>query len=216
MPPAGDIEMKQIPDAAVQAASKAFIDGLGNPKNTTRKPVLIGVNFDNLMPEVLAAALPYLTNEDTKPVDVAVVREALEWYAENAEGCRNITREGDKFRNALDADGGKRARYAIRALSAEPVQGEQWQPTHRHVKRGTEYQLIGTGKMQAETWVDGRTIKPTHPEEGKIQITSKQVDMQEVAIYRGDDGQLWARPIAEFNDGRFETLPAAPTSEAEA
>jgi hypothetical protein len=25
-------------------------------------------------------------------------------------------------------------------------------------------------------------------------------------VYRGDDGGLWARPEAEFKDGRFEQL----------
>jgi hypothetical protein len=32
-----------------------------------------------------------------------------------------------------------------------------------------------------------------------------------LTIYRGEsDGKLWARPTAEFNDGRFEELPPAP------
>ena len=39
--------------------------------------------------------------------------EALEWYAEQARLCRFIHREGDAGRNALSADGGKRAREAL-------------------------------------------------------------------------------------------------------
>lgn len=63
--------------------------------------------------------------------------------------------------------------------------------THRHVKRGSEYALIGIGKMQSDYWTDG----------------NGHVDMQDVAIYRSvDDGSLWVRPHAEFEDGRFAAL----------
>lgn len=37
----------------------------------------------------------------------------LEWYAEQAAGCRKLGSVGDPYRRALDADGGKRARDAI-------------------------------------------------------------------------------------------------------
>ena len=32
------------------------------------------------------------------------------------------------------------------------------------------------------------------------------LDDEPVVIYRGDDGKLWVRPIAEFEDGRFERV----------
>ena len=74
-------------------------------------------------------------------------------------------------------------------------------PTHRHKKRGTEYVLIGYGKMQAESWF----------ERNRGGNTFTDVDMREVAIYRPvDDGSLWARPREEFEDGRFEVLPQPP------
>lgn len=39
---------------------------------------------------------------------------ALEWYREQAEGCRKLGSIGDPYRQALDADGGKRATAALK------------------------------------------------------------------------------------------------------
>jgi len=66
---------------------------------------------------------------------------------------------------------------------------------YRHKKRGTEYVLIGYGKMQAEQWgIVGTWDDST-------------VDMREVAIYCSiDDGSLWVRPREEFEDGRFTAV----------
>lgn len=64
----------------------------------------------------------------------------------------------------------------------------------RHRKRGSEYSLLGFGKMQAEKWYLGK-----HP--------LRTVDMCDVAIYICvDDQSLWVRPKEEFEDGRFEEL----------
>ncbi len=76
-------------------------------------------------------------------------------------------------------------------------------PTHRHKKRGTEYVLLGTGKMQAEDWFK------LLPGEGKIDPRDLlEVDMREVAIYRSatDPNEIWVRPREEFEDGRFEVI----------
>lgn len=60
----------------------------------------------------------------------------------------------------------------------------------RHLKRGTEYEVLGRASVQA-----------SHPiQEGDT-----------VVVYRGEaDGALWARPADEFEDGRFESLPDSP------
>ena len=89
---------------------------------------------------------------------------------------------------------------------ASPLTEEQ--PTYRHKKRGTDYVLIGFGKMQAEDWCDTEAEGPDggYP----------SVDMREVAIYRSatDPTEMWVRPREEFDDGRFEPLPRSTTGGA--
>ena len=75
----------------------------------------------------------------------------------------------------------------------------------RHNKRGTTYEVIGTGKMQSEHWWE------RNPNRGQATFgeCDQLVDMREVVIYRSEsDGILWVRPVEEFNDGRFSALSA--------
>lgn len=59
----------------------------------------------------------------------------------------------------------------------------------RHKKRGTTYVEIGRATLQAATGPAG---------EGDTLV-----------IYRGEDGQLWAREAHEFEDGRFDEVSDA-------
>ena len=57
---------------------------------------------------------------------------------------------------------------------------------YRHRKRGTIYRVQTHAELQAAAPVpEGTTL----------------------TVYLGDDGSAWARPKAEFEDGRFEALP---------
>lgn len=70
------------------------------------------------------------------------------------------------------------------ALAPAPiVQGGE---RYRHVKRGTEYEVIGTAELQI--------------------ATGDLVDGSVLVVYRGDDGKVWAREEDEFHDGRFVAL----------
>jgi len=81
------------------------------------------------------------------------------------------------------------AEARVREVLRLPPAGEQRHqatPRWQHIKSGGTYAEIGRGRMQT---------------------TDPAPDMAEVVIYRSEkDGSLWARPVAEFDDGRFVAL----------
>lgn len=57
----------------------------------------------------------------------------------------------------------------------------------RHKKRGAAYQIIGHAELQSA----GGYLEEGEP----------------LTIYKSiEDGKLWARPVLEFYDGRFEKV----------
>lgn len=78
----------------------------------------------------------------------------------------------------------------------EPVsrlsQASNWAWTH--IKSGGEYSLLG---------------------EAKIQCAGMLEDMAEVYVYQAENGDLWARPIAEFNERFKRTRPLVATPPGE-
>lgn len=85
--------------------------------------------------------------------------------------------------------------FALDALSALPVPDDGWRPTHRHMGRGTSYQVVAEGYLQTTA------------------LIGTAADDEHVTLYRGEDGRWWVRPTDEFNDGRFEPLPPPPGQE---
>lgn len=98
--------------------------------------------------------------------------------------------QGHLFPIALEALNA--APTVLRALFSSPASilpGNAFTPTHRHIEKGRDYEYIGGARIQSEVPLN---------------------DMDEVAVYLGRDGDLWARRQSEFNTSRFESLPEAP------
>lgn len=100
------------------------------------------------------------------------------------------------------------AQTAAAALASIPASAPSLKATHRHKKEGSEYVLLGIGKLQAKTWEevdqDGHFVR--------------DVDKCEVAVLRSlEGGYLCVCPKEEFEDGhfydgRFEEIAALITT----
>lgn len=141
--------------------------------------------------DAMLAALEGVT-PDMRTEDTGMANEAVRWMRHIAN-C-----DPDTIRSLLLELKSRRASHASVAGGWVLVP-----KTHRHKYTGTEYVLIGYGRMQAEDWTDLRHY---------IDNPLRQVDMREVAIYRSatDTNKIWVRPREEFEDGRFEALVSSP------
>lgn len=77
------------------------------------------------------------------------------------------------------------------------------EPTHQHVKSGSQYFLIGYGKMQTTRWL----TETSYSDRGTpVECDTRSANKRAVAICRSvDDGSLWVCPKEEF-EGTFDSL----------
>ena len=78
-----------------------------------------GEHWEGWVSRHIVLALSKLRAEGVQAGDE---RAALAWYAEQVAGCRKFGADGDAARQALDKDGGRRARAA---LASTPVAGKR-------------------------------------------------------------------------------------------
>lgn len=71
-------------------------------------------------PETTRTLRALATEREAMAVGNKRLRAALEWYAAAVSGCRKIGANGDDARNALDHDGGRRAREALGSDNCQP------------------------------------------------------------------------------------------------
>lgn len=139
---------------------------------------------------------------------------------------------------AFDPDGPQNVNAVYRAmLSASPLPPNAGEvtATHRHKKRGTEYELLGfgtwvsldVGSNEADAYVAEMAPGVWHirwafgevegAEWARVQTATPFANGTVLAIYRSVDGaMLWVRPREEFEDGRFEALAPLPVKASEA
>ena len=103
-----------------------------------------------------------------------------------ADEIARLRAENEALRTERDA---AREIYTAMARMHLPADSLAWRPTHRHVKRGSEYKVLGFASLQA--------AEPCY-------------ETAALVVYQGSDGKLWARPHDEFHDGRFAALDAKP------
>jgi len=99
---------------------------------------------------ILRRAAAALTPQPSGPVGAleAALRGLLKAYEKAFDWTAELPPE------TVEAE--RIANEALEALSALTAgKPEQAVPTHRHKTRGTEYMLIGIGRMQAKEWFEG-------------------------------------------------------------
>lgn len=189
----------KITDEAVRAAVVAM-----NTNNLVAYDSLIAQQEANAR-SILTAALPHL-----QPVDVAAAREtgfregleaAAKWHEEHAIGYET------EYSNLNIADElaveHRGSATAIRALSSEPAQGDQWQPIETAPETGKGNWLPNEavrGQALIIKLDDGRMIYEAYLRHGSWCFEKWAKDFTVTSVVRGAKPTHWM------------PLPAAPTS----
>lgn len=173
----------------------------------------VATSYSDLVKQALTAALSSALSSEAVRREAGFrdgVAAAVRYHDEEAEYYS--TRHGDKDGVPFPIVAGWHRLFAQRILALRPTQPEPisvtassgcvfddigvdkpgpavkvdgWQPTHRHVKRGLEYQRMGIAE---------------------VQCSGSLTDYEVVVVYKDRDGRMWVHPKAEFEDGRFELL----------
>lgn len=137
-----------------------------------------------------AAGAP--VGEDTLAVIDRIVAEAQDISGHIHMGGRSLYLAGQRLRSIADDIA---TRQSAQAGAGERV---------RHVKRGSEYEVIGEAEAQVSK---GHVI---YPNPGGPCLARDAKDGDKLTVYRDPKaGKLWCRFTDEFRDGRFETLTPA-------
>lgn len=206
-----------VPDEVCELARLTVMSWLGTPGN-------FNVDGFNSLAEQAIMADRRASRPDTPAVEGEAILpagtpeaylQAILHYTEGFYGA--AIKHGMAAGSTADAIAHvERAARNLAALAhPAPTQDVSDLSTHRHKKRGTEYVLIGYGKMQTEFWLQLNPTASWNDGAKFILVTqgtkAEGVDMREVAIYRSatDPTEIWVRPREEFEDGRFDTLTSA-------
>lgn len=140
------------------------------------------------------------------------MREALRWYAEKVAECRKIGSLGDNARQALDLDGGFRARDAI-SQQAEPTD------TYTAVEMATAAAQgfrDGQAAVEPAPAQDERDFNPEHTLFSEIRCSMPVNDDGEETRYIINEQQLQRIRALEFNrPAQTEQQPVAIANRGE-
>jgi hypothetical protein len=176
-------------------AAREHVSDLAALKAATPSPVSPAILEDDVLEIIergrLGARLSAAEQAAWTGYELGYVHGRKEAPRPSPEGGADILRRherADPRTGLITVDFEAAAAEVLAALSPQGVQ-ETWMPTHRHVRRGSTYEVIGTALMQVASGIEVS-------------------DDEECTVYRGEDGRLWVRPTAEFNDGRFDDISA--------
>lgn len=73
-------------------------------------------------------------------------------------------------------------------------------PTHRHKQTGTEYVLVGMGRMRAKNWFDAKALATKLMSDEPSSEELETIDLRKVVILRPSFGDHEVYPREEFEE----------------